>query len=756
MAGPFPQGSLKPSLAGDLVGSRSHSYNPAVSDTLRRIGWLGQPIWLYLVIAAIAVAFGWPLCRRALILSDEGYILQQALDLLGGHVIYRDMDAFITPGMWFTIAGVFALVGPSVIASRVLILVAFVALALTGYRIVAPASGRSWGLAAVGALLLFSVWAFPAWTFAFYSPVAVLFLLLGVERMLAWGRAHRPRDLMLAGAFVGLSICFKQNYGVFGALALGFGYLAMKFERAGPAREVLAGAPRELGLLAGGAFLAGLPFLVYLLAHGAMGPAWESLVVHPFEFGGRHGIPYAGLSELWNPHLFPTGPDKLTYLSFAGVNLSPVPIPHFQDAIQRLHVLLYWLAPLIIALGLAFSRASGRAQGKRIDALLFTVSATAGAIFLGVFPRADFNHLVNVYQPVLIAGPVVLQRLLALLGAHRPGARAGIWAAIAIVVIPYGATAVYWYAGLLERLDTPVNSTRAGVWVSPLEARDIDYQLRMIRKNTAPGEALLTLPDLTMLNFLAERPVPSAWYNLYEHHIAGDRGRGVVEASEAKGVRYVVARFNNFFSDRVGMLEYAPDLTHYVVTHFERSFVGARENYMVYKRRQEPSIQHAYESALSNCKSDTELAEIREHLLFSALYHRSLPGRPIPEEGTLTLCRVKVPADGGILALEIGYRRPHRSTRGTTLESSIVVIDEGRRIEILEDEAQVVRSQDLPRQQSFERIEIELAPWSGKEIILEFRTRLTGAIRTTGFDLKGFAMIYRDARVQSRRGGARP
>ncbi|MCS5638428.1 MAG: hypothetical protein NZ990_18085 [Myxococcota bacterium] len=727
-----------------------------MSDTLRRIGRLGQPIWLYLVIAAIALAFGWPLCRRAIILSDEGYMLQQALDLLGGLVIYRDMDAFITPGMWFAIAGVFALVGPSVIASRVLILVAFLALALTGYRIVAPTAGRGWGLAAVGALLLFSVWAFPAWTFAFYSPVAVLFALLALERLLAWGREGRPRDLALVGIFLGLSICFKQNYGVFGGLALALGYLAMKFEGGEPARKALAGAPRELALLAGGAFLAGLPFLLYLLAHDAMGPAWASLVVHPFEFGGRHGIPYASFSELWNPDLFPTGADKLTYLSSAGVNLSPVPIPHVHGMVQRLHVLLYWLAPLIIASGLALSRASGRARGKRIDAPLFTVSAAAGAIFLGVFPRADFNHLVNVYQPVLIAGPLIIQRLLALLGPHRPRARAGLWAAVAIIASPYAATALYWYAGLLERLDAPLSAARGGVWVSPLEARDIDYQVRMIRENTAPGEALLTLPDLTMLNFLAERPVPSAWYNLYEHHIAGDRGRGVVLASEAKQVGYAVARFNNFFSDRVGILEYAPELTHYLVTHFERSFVGARENYMVYERRDEPSVEHSHQSALASCESETELGEIRDHLLFSALYHRSLPGRPIPEEGTFTLCRVRVPDDGGVLGLEIGYRRPRRSTPGTNLEASIAVIDQGRRKKVLDEQLQVVRWRDSPRQRPFERIEIELAPWAGKEITLEFRTRLIGSIRTSGLDLKGFAMIYRDPRVQSRPGGARP
>ena len=60
----------------DLVGRLSDSYNPVVTDPIRRIGMFGRPIWLYLLIAGAAVAFGWPLCRRAIILSDEGYLLQ--------------------------------------------------------------------------------------------------------------------------------------------------------------------------------------------------------------------------------------------------------------------------------------------------------------------------------------------------------------------------------------------------------------------------------------------------------------------------------------------------------------------------------------------------------------------------------------------------------------------------------------------------------------------------------------------------------
>ena len=728
-----------------------HSYNPRVLDPLRRTAIFKRPAWLYLAIVATAVAFGWPLCQRAIILSDEGYLLQQALDLLGGRVLYRDMDAFITPGIWFTLAGVFAVFGPSVLASRVVILVAYVALALTGYRIVAPMAGRGWGLAAVASLLVFSVWAFPAWTFAFYSPVAIVLALAGIERLLAWQRHGRLRDLAWVGALIGLSICFKQNYGVLAAIAAGLGYLATRLETRKSGESL-----REIGTAVLAAIAVGLPFLVYLLAHGALGDAWTSLVVHPFEFGGKHDIPYAGIAELWNPNLFPEGVDKLTYFSFPVLNTAPIPFFGAPGLAARLHVLAYWLPPLIIGGGLLTSIASGRARGGRIDPSLFTVNAAAGLLFLGVFPRADFNHLVNVYQPLLVAAPLTLQRLFGLLENRPRFLRRGLMTAAGLVAFAYAAVGLYWYAGLLERLNTPLNQPRAGVLVSPLEALEINYQVRLIREYTPEGGALLTLPDLTMLNFLAERAVPSAWYNLYEHHIAADRGRGVARAVEEGKVRYAVARYNNFFSDRVGLLDYAPELAEYLISNFERSFVGGRENYIVYTRRDEPAVEHPHLDVLTDCESENPLVEIREHLLFSALYHRGRLGAPIPEEGLATRCRFRVPDAGGILALEIGYRKPFRSVPGTRLEASIDVLEEGARTSILREELPVVRWRDSPRQHPFKRVEVDLGPWAGREVSLEFATRLEGSIRNSSMDLKGFAMIYRDPRLQERAGGARP
>jgi hypothetical protein len=259
-----------------------------------------------------------------------------------------------------------------------------------------------------------------------------------------------------------------------------------------------------------------------------------------------------------------------------------------------------------------------------------------------------------------------------------------------------------------------------------------------------------------MLNFLAERSVPSAWYNLYEHHIAGDQGKGVAEAVEAQDVRYVVARFNNFFSDRVGLLDYAPELAHYLITRFERSFVGGRENYIVYERREEPAVEYPYLDVLARCESANPLAVVRQHLLFSALYHQARPNQPLPAEGLITRCHLSVPEAGGVLALEMGYRRPFRAARGSRLEASIDVLQGEVRNPLLSEQFLVIPWRDSPRQQPFKRIEIDLDPWAGQEIALEFATRLKGSVQTSVLDLLGFAMVYRDPRLQSEAGGARP
>ncbi|MFP6641107.1 MAG: glycosyltransferase family 39 protein [Myxococcota bacterium] len=717
---------------------------------------MDRPLWLYLGLIGVIAAFGLPLCLRGINVSDEGYMLQQSLDLLGGRVIYRDMDSFVAPGMWFLIAAVFKSFGPSVFASRMLMLAAYVGLGLTGYRIVTPLAGRAYGLATVASLLLFSVWAFPTWTFAFYSPVAILLCLAALERLLAWQRSQKNRDLLLTGALLGLAICFKQNYGVFASMGAILGYAAMRLERASSPSEALRGSPREVALVAVAMVGVGLPFLFYFLAHGALEQAWLSLVVHPFEFAGRHDIPYAAFSDLWKPGLYNTAETRLTYLSYAKLNTPPILFFQPNRLAERLHVLLYWIAPLVLTTGLVCAALRGRRKGQVVDSPLFTCIAVGGFTFLGVLPRADFNHLVNVYQPIVVAAPLVVWAVLDLIGRQRVIARALVIALTMTMAAVYGGVAIYWYASLLERMDTRLDLKRGGVLVDALQALRIEQQVRTIQRRSNEGDAVLTVPDMTMLNFLSDRRVPSKWYNLYEHHIAADRGRGVVEGSEENSVNLILTRYDNFFSDRVGLLDYAPDLSNYIVSHFKREFIGDDENFIVYLRRAEPELEEPYVNALMDCEAEDRMSQVKDHLLFSTVAHKSHPLKAIPRAGLKTRCWIEVPDQSAILSLEVGYRKPYSVTPGTMIGFDISVVDETGRAELLKERMRVVQRRNAVRQQPFKRFDLDLGPWTGQEVVLEFETQLDGTVRNHPADLRGFAGIYRDVRVQRHAGGARP
>ena len=97
--------------------------------------WRRGDRWAALAFGAVVLAFAWTLVRRGIILSDEGYLLLQSLDLARGKVLYRDMDAFVTPGVWFVLAGLFKVVEPNVLVSRIPIFIAFLALIGISFRV---------------------------------------------------------------------------------------------------------------------------------------------------------------------------------------------------------------------------------------------------------------------------------------------------------------------------------------------------------------------------------------------------------------------------------------------------------------------------------------------------------------------------------------------------------------------------------------------------------------------------------------------
>jgi hypothetical protein len=361
------------------------------------------------LVGACAVLFAYPLCRRGIVLSDEGYLLMQALEMTRGGVLYRDLDAFVAPGVWFLLAGLFQLVEPSVLASRLLALGCFIATLGVSARIAWRLGGPRHALAVTAALLVASVWAFPAWTWSFYSPYAVLFALAGLERLLAWREARRLRQLLAAGVLLGTAAVFKQNYGALALLGAALALGAIVVEAGGAPRQRAGRLVRAGFVLMAGAAAAALPAVAYFAWHGALGDAFEALVLQPIGgFLGQHDIAYLSPAEIFVRDQM-GGLGRLTYASFALSNTSmrfdwPGPL---LRGVEVLHVLLYWAPPLIFAAGAVRLWRSWRRE-RRLDAGLASLLSVCGLLFLGVFPRADYNHLMNVYQPVVLAAVVVL------------------------------------------------------------------------------------------------------------------------------------------------------------------------------------------------------------------------------------------------------------------------------------------------------------------------------------------------------------
>jgi hypothetical protein len=705
------------------------------------------------LVGACAVLFAYPLCRRGIVLSDEGYLLMQALEMTRGGVLYRDLDAFVAPGVWFLLAGLFQLVEPSVLASRLLALGCFIATLGVSARIAWRLGGPRHALAVTAALLVASVWAFPAWTWSFYSPYAVLFALAGLERLLAWREARRLRQLLAAGVLLGTAAVFKQNYGALALLGAALALGAIVVEAGGASRQRAGRLVRAGFVLMAGAAAAALPAVAYFAWHGALGDAFEALVLQPIGgFLGQHDIAYLSPAEIFVRDQM-GGLGRLTYASFALSNTSmrfdwPGPL---LRGVEVLHVLLYWAPPLIFAAGAVRLWRSWRRE-RRLDAGLASLLSVCGLLFLGVFPRADYNHLMNVYQPVVLAAVVVLGDLPGRLVRGGRRRRFGLACATALLVA-YVGVAADWYVELLRSMDTELPERRGGVLLNREAQKMLSFEVRSIQQATRPGEAVLTLPGFAMLNFLAERPMPGRHHNFYAVHIARDQGAEVVRALEEQRVRLVVADYDDFFSERVGLREYAPKLTRHLRRHFVPAFSISVDEHLFLVRR--PTRLPAWDSRSAVDDCDTSRFRWRQrgvvqHLLFETLYHAHQVGDRPPRAQVDTLCRVSVPPEAH-LAFAVGYRQPTRVVPDTSVQMEIWLQPLGQEEaapqavygEVLVPGAAIGWQSPPPVERR-----IDLSPWAGREVLLLFRSLYRGEARMQPLDFKGFAVYWQDPQIE--------
>ncbi len=698
------------------------------------------PPAILVVLASSVIVF-----RRGLLLGDEGYILGQSLAIADGAVPYRDLDMFVAPGIWLLNAALFKVFGPSVLLSRVPVAVCFLLTVATAYWVVRTTSGRTWALAVVGLFVAFLLWAFPAWSFSFYSPFASLSVVVAMALQLGWARRPSAAKLVATGVAVGCAVAFKQNYGAYGAAAAAAVVTAVTIADAKTMRDAGRLVALRLVLVAVGGSCVVVPLVAYLYVCGAGWAMVDSLLIRPFHgFADQHTIAYLPLAEMWRQQkiMASGGLVYLPPLLFVTGGLLAWP-EWILTTVKALDVLLYWL-PTALLVGGVMVGLMPRRDGE-LDRPLLVIVLFAAFLFLGVFPRADFNHLANVYQPFLILSVVLVQRLVE--RVRRP-MRSFVLVPAVLLFACYCGFGAVWLRDVRRMLGAPLASERGGVFVDPMTASLVNYQVAAIRALTAPDDAVLAMPGLATLTFLAKRPMATGYYNFYAVHIGHDAGARA--AAEAERAKLVISSYGNFFSDPVGMLTYAPLLTEYVRDNFREVFSAAPEQqqFLVPRTVALPSRRRV--DLLSECRMSSvppRAGDVVEHVLFRALYQSFVSDSASAD----TFCALTVPEDGE-LHFALGLRAPDAASPDAHVTAEIWVLPEtgaaSPPTRAFQIDQPVVPINGWAGSAATEHV-VDMRRYGGQQVVLVFRSRLSGEVTMNPLAPWSFAVGWKGPVIET-------
>jgi hypothetical protein len=465
-----------------------------------------------LVLAALAIEL--PLWNRWLSFLDEGAIAEIAREIMHGKVPYRDAVHVALPGVFYLLAGLFEVFGPSFLVGRYVMVVAFTALVALVFVLARQVSGRAAACGAALVAIAYKMWAFPHWQMLSYTPLALVLVTVAVALLAAdVGRRRRGR-VALAGLVAGLAIVFKQDMGGLGVVGLGLFLL-------------LDGEPGRLRRALAFGVAAAIPPAAVFAAFAAMGLAGEMFaqtIVFPLvglpgweaRFPGAPH-PYIGFPPLWPPFaaddlirkhgFFAYFPSLLLDLHWKALFNARL----FRETVlPELFVRGFYVAPyaVLAVLGLreGWRRLRRPEESGRTDVRRLRLLLVFGAALLAGFNRPrDWIHLMVLYPPTLVLLAPLAE---AAAGAGRGLRRRLVLGGAGVAVATALAASVALCVEARAFYAWPVPSPRAGV----LADRDAAATLGPLLAALAPkpGETpapLAALPYQPTLNFLSGRPL---------------------------------------------------------------------------------------------------------------------------------------------------------------------------------------------------------------------------------------------------------
>ena len=559
----------------------------AASERLRR-----GPLVPLIVLVAAGLVYGSIFCHVESIPTAVGANLVPAERILKGEVPYRDFYKIQTPGIMFINAALFKLFGASLFTAMSAV---FVFKVLTVAMVfICTRSVSDWKLGLMASLFAL-VWVAPGGPFR-SAPIQfeMLFGVSAIWFTLRWLSDGKLLNIFLAGLAVGMVAVFKQNVGVYYAVALA-GSVILNGQRFPSSmkdatrlcRESLTGERRTLAVAAMGlATPLGL-MAIYLVVQGALGAAIRIFLMGPGEhlrarFTGYPipklamffiaGMSLALLLTRWLINRYPRL--RKAFIAAATVFSAWIATQVSEDLVDNF---IYWFAPSLFAFAIwkyyrstrtAYTEWSEGERGTLLTLLLFSMAA-----YGEVFPRSVRGLLIETMPPAFI--------LLAFLCGRRQSAAGEGWieesglreswppqrriavGMVSVVLLVFATRTAgpgYFEVGgsrmIGLKADTELNFDRGrGIYFPANRARRINDVVALVRSKVEPGGYMFAHSlDSSSYYFLADRNSPTA-ATLWNDTGTDDAERArIIDVLREKRVRLVLTSRNALASERYGPL----------------------------------------------------------------------------------------------------------------------------------------------------------------------------------------------------------
>jgi len=509
---------------------------PASSSTTSAKSPLRDSLPLLITVVAGIACYGlfW---NRGLGLSVIGYSIAPAERVMQGEVPYRDFLFNYTPGILWVNALLMKMFGATLLTTRVGLLIFKLATLVVLFIIGRRLTNRWIALLPVGLTL---AWLGHQQIFNVYpDQYLILCALAALICMLKYNERDASGWLLTCGLLVGSVFLFKYNVGV---LLLGSGGVSILFRESLVTRSWKA-IVSKLGIYLIGFGVVAVSLVAYLAINHALGAMISHFIHHAAEYSETRSVTLpparlilpailvyvaaiaCGVVIFWQaPRLFvvfliavfliipvilfvPSGTGSLSESAVASV-------AYFPPAIFGL--------ALIPALWRLKRKGSAASQFWIEEGSLVITGLFAVAVYLEVFPRADFYHLVRVLPPVFLffvaLGFRLVPNINGKLEERLPTANqavAFLLTAVPLLFLVIAGVKDTWVpefdSALRFRDNHQLNIERGqGILVEERQAQLTEGLVELIQANSAPDDYVFSFAQRgSALYFLAARRNPT-------------------------------------------------------------------------------------------------------------------------------------------------------------------------------------------------------------------------------------------------------